>query len=264
MQKLAYFTLILWVLSMPLWATPWLGLSFQSVPLDSGKIALDIKGVHPESGARVAGLLPGDRVIAIENQPLTSIDGVKRRLGISHEGQQLRLTVLRGKKKLMIPVKLTERPDDISVLTGSVLGSRASQLSKHFYANADVRKTQPAATLVDFWATWCGPCRKTMPIVEDLYNRLGPKGLEVIGVSTEALNVLNDFQKKQKAAYPLYRDADQFQSRRYGIQAIPTILLLDYQGYIQRVYQGVPSAAQLERDVRAVMNASPALRGDSK
>lgn len=237
-------------------AAPWLGLSFQVVPLDSGKIALDVKGVHPESGARLAGLQPGDRVIALENQSLTSIDVLKRRLGISHDGQVLKLTLLRDNKKLTVSVKLTERPDDVRELTGTVLGSRAAQLAKHFYANADSRRQAPKATIMDFWATWCGPCRSTLPILENLYRKLGAQGLEVIGVSTEAQGVLDDFQKMQKAPYPLYRDADQSQSRRYGIQAIPTLLLLDQQGYIQRVYQGVPNAAQLERDIRQVMGAA--------
>ena len=251
------FLLLCVFLGLPLWAVPWLGLSFTTVPLDSGRIALQVKGVHPESGARLAGIMPGDMVVALENMQLTSIDVVKRRLGISHEGQILRLTVLRKQQRLILPVKLTERPDDASALTGSILGSRAELLAKHFYANADARKERPKATLVDFWATWCGPCRAAMPILEDLYARLGPQGLEVVGVSTEALSVLQDFQQMRKAAYPLYRDADQSQSRRYGIQAVPTLLLLDHQGYIQRVFSGVPNAQALEREVKAVMQSAP-------
>lgn len=242
---------------VPLWANVWLGFSFVTTPLDSGRIALTIKGVHPESGARQAGLQPGDQVIALEKQPIHSLELLKRRLGISHPGQTLRITIVRGKQKLHVPVKLTPRPDNISQLTGSVLGSRAQQLSKHFYANQERLLQAPKATLLDFWATWCGPCRQTLPILDALYKNLGPEGLEIIGISTESQNVLNAFQQKKQSPYPLYRDADQSQSRRYGIQAIPTLLLLDHQGYIQRVYQGTPHKSQLERDIRAIMNGAP-------
>lgn len=242
-------------------AIPWLGLSIQSLALDSGRIALEIKGVHPESGARVAGLQPGDRIISFDNTLLTNLDMVKRRLGISHSGQVVRLGIERGKKRLVVPVKLTERPDDASVLTGSLLGSRAPQLTKNFYANADAVKKQPLATVVDFWATWCRPCRQTQTVLADLYERLGSNGLEIIGVSTEAAGVLKDYQQYRPSRYPMFRDADQSQSRRYGIQAVPTLLLLDHQGYIQKIYQGVPDPRQLEHDIRKVMGSAPAPRG---
>ena len=248
----------------PLWANVWLGFSFVTTPLDSGRIALTIKGVHPESGARLAGLQPGDQVVALENQPIHSLERLKRRLGISHPGQTLRITVMRGKQKLLVPVKLTPRPDNISQLTGSVLGNRAQQLSKHFYANQERLKQSPKATLLDFWATWCGPCRQTLPILDALYKKLGPEGLEIIGISTESQNVLDAFQQQKKSPYPLYRDADQSQSRRYGIQAIPTLLLLDHQGYIQRVYQGAPPKIQLEQDIRTIMNGAPRSQSQGK
>ena len=108
-------------------------------------------------------------------------------------------------------------------------------------------------TLLDFWATWCGPCRQTLPIVGRLYEKLSSRGFEVIGVSTEQLSVLEQFYKEHPSPYPLYRDATQEMNRRYGISAIPTLMLLDENGYIQKVWPGVPSEKALEKAILEAM-----------
>ena len=109
--------------------------------------------------------------------------------------------------------------------------------------------------VVDFWATWCGPCRQTLPILERIYGKLGPAGLEVIGIADEDLNTLNAFYEKQhRSPYPLYRDATQALWRRYGIRSVPTLMLLDSEGYIKGVWSGVPSEKALEQIVQETMN----------
>ena len=145
-------------------------------------------------------------------------------------------------------------PDDISSLTGSAIGSKMAEFGKNFYQNGEKRKVKPKATLLDFWATWCGPCRQTLPILENLYNKLGNQGLEVIGIADEPLSTLNAFYERQhRSPYPLYRDATKDFWRRYGIRAVPTLMLLDGEGYIKGVWSGVPNAKALEQVVRETM-----------
>ena len=158
------------------------------------------------------------------------------------------------RKLIPLTVTLTERPDDISSLTGSAIGSKMAEFGKNFYKNGEKRKDAPKATLLDFWATWCGPCRQTLPVLEKIYNKYSSQGLEVIGISSEQTKPLLAFYKKQHASpYPLYRDADQGLWRRYGIHAVPTLMLLDSNGYIKRVWSGAPSFEMLEKLVLEVL-----------
>ena len=109
--------------------------------------------------------------------------------------------------------------------------------------------------VIDFWATWCGPCRKTLPILESIYGKMGAQGLEVIGISSEDLPTLNAFYERQhRSPYPMYRDATQDLWRRYGIRAVPTLMLLDKDGYIKGVWSGIPNQKALEQIIQETMN----------
>jgi thiol-disulfide isomerase/thioredoxin len=233
-------------------AAPWLGLTFKKISYKN-QIALEIKGVHPSSGGLSAGIAIGDKIISVDGTALTDVSVIQKRVVKAKVGDALKLGVDRAGKILSLNVKLTERPDDISSLTGSAIGSKAAAFGKNFYANAEKRQKKPKVTLLDFWATWCGPCRMTIPKLERLYEKLGKEGLEVIGVSSEAQGVLNDFYKEHPSPYPLYRDGDQGMWRRYGISAVPTLILLDGEGYILHVWSGVPNDAALEAAVRTAM-----------
>ncbi len=237
---------------MQSFAAPWLGLTFKKMPYKN-QIALEIQGVHPSSGGLSAGIAIGDKIISVDGLPLNDVSVIQKRVAKAKVGETIKLGVDRGGKEISLNVKLTERPDDISSLTGSAIGSKAVAFGKNFYANREKRQKKPKVTLLDFWATWCGPCRMTIPKLERLYEKLGKEGLEVIGVSSEAQGVLNDFYKEHPSPYPLYRDADEGMWRRYGISAVPTLILLDSEGYIQQVWSGVPNDAALEAVVRAAM-----------
>jgi thiol-disulfide isomerase/thioredoxin len=238
---------------MPAFAGPWLGVTFKKTTYE-GHLALDVKGVHPGSGCFTAGVVAGDKIVGVAGSPLTDMSQLTSIIGKSKAGQSMKIEVERAGKKIPMNVKLTERPDDISSLTGSAIGSKMAEFGKNFYQNGDKRKAKPKATLLDFWATWCGPCRQTLPILERFYAKLGGQGLEVIGIADEDLNTLNAFYERQhRSPYPLYRDATKELWRRYGIRSVPTLMLLDGEGYIKGVWSGVPNEKALEQLVQETM-----------
>ena len=253
MLRLLAFVVILFF-AVPSFAGPWLGLSFKKVQYEN-HLALDVKGVHPGSGCVAAGIVAGDKVIGFAGKPLNDMSQITSVISSAKAGQKVDVEVLRDGKKLKMKVKLTDRPDDISSLTGSAIGSKMAEFGKNFYQNGEKRKQKPKATLLDFWATWCGPCRQTLPILESIYSKLGNQGLEVIGIADENLSTLNAFYEKQhRSPYPLYRDATKELWRRYGIRAVPTLMLLDSEGYIKGVWSGVPNQKALEQIVIETMN----------
>ena len=86
---------------------------------------------------------------------------------------------------------------------------------------------------LNFWATWCGPCRDEMPSMEALYMRFREKGLEIIAVNSgERQPDVLAFMQSNRLSFPALLDEDGRVSGDYGIRAIPTSFLIDREGMI--------------------------------
>lgn len=92
--------------------------------------------------------------------------------------------------------------------------------------------------VLNFWATWCGPCRMELPELEKLYNELGGKGLMVLAVSVdEYRQMVPAFLQRMKLTLPVYF-VDPMTERSLGIGTIPFTLVLDKEGKAVRAYPG--------------------------
>jgi thiol-disulfide isomerase/thioredoxin len=86
---------------------------------------------------------------------------------------------------------------------------------------------------LNFWATWCGPCRVEMPSMEALYNKYNDKGLEILAVNSgEDQATVSSFLKNEGFSFPVLLDLDGRVGLNYGLQAIPTTFLIDRDGMI--------------------------------
>jgi len=86
---------------------------------------------------------------------------------------------------------------------------------------------------LNFWATWCGPCRAEMPSMNALYSKYREKGLEIIAVNImEKEADVIAFMENNKLSFPAYLDTDGAVSNSYGIQSIPSSFLIDREGKI--------------------------------
>ncbi len=101
----------------------------------------------------------------------------------------------------------------------------------------DLTKMRGKVVLVDFWATWCGPCRVEVPNVVAAYKKYQEKGFEVVGVSLdEDKDAMLAYTKEQGMTWPQHFDGKGWQneiSSRYGIQSIPAMWLVDKKGMIR-------------------------------
>src|SRR6266436_3762243 len=86
--------------------------------------------------------------------------------------------------------------------------------------------------LVNFWATWCPPCRKEMPDLETLYRRFGPQGLVILGISDEDAAKVKPFIAQQKVTYPILLDAGRKVNQLFQIEGIPKTFIYDREGKI--------------------------------
>jgi len=86
---------------------------------------------------------------------------------------------------------------------------------------------------LNFWATWCGPCRVEMPSIEAIYNKYSDKGLEMLAVNcSEDKATVSSFMKNEGFTFPALLDLDGRVSLNYGVQSIPTTFLIDRDGMI--------------------------------
>jgi peroxiredoxin len=84
--------------------------------------------------------------------------------------------------------------------------------------------------LLNFWATWCPPCRREMPDMDKLYQRLASKGLVVLAVSDEKRETVEGFLAKQNYTFPVALDEGRKVNSAFGIQGIPNSFLFDREG----------------------------------
>jgi peroxiredoxin len=84
--------------------------------------------------------------------------------------------------------------------------------------------------LVNFWATWCPPCRKEMPDLETLYGRFGSKGLVVLGISDEEAAKVDPFIRERKVSFPVLLDPGRKVNEMFAVEGIPKSFVYDREG----------------------------------
>lgn len=84
--------------------------------------------------------------------------------------------------------------------------------------------------LVNFWATWCPPCRKEMPDLETLYQRFGPEGLVILGISDEKADKVEPFIAQHKVTFPVLLDPERKVNDMFVVDGIPKTFVYDRNG----------------------------------
>lgn len=105
--------------------------------------------------------------------------------------------------------------------------------------------------IVDFWATWCAPCRKSIPDLIALKKEFGPKGFEIIGISvdTDSKADVAPFVKKNGINYPVVFGNMQVYQQYGGIRFVPTSFVIDKEGKIVKRYEGLVPIDTFRKDI---------------
>lgn len=109
--------------------------------------------------------------------------------------------------------------------------------------------------VMDFWATWCGPCKAAMPELQRIHNEMGDQGVVVLGMNAWERGDPAKFKKQAGLHYRSTVKADEV-AERYGVSAIPTFFVIDAEGKVVMRMDGL--AGNWERTIRdAIAKASP-------
>ncbi len=115
------------------------------------------------------------------------------------------------------------------------------------------------AVLLNFWATWCGPCRIEMPWFVKLEKQYGDQGFQVIGVAldTDSRRSVVKFAKQMGVNYPIAIGSDTVSDLYGGVEALPSSFYIDRNGRIIQQVSGLISYGEIERSIRKALESPP-------
>ena len=115
--------------------------------------------------------------------------------------------------------------------------------------------------LVDFWASWCGPCKQSFPAMEALHKAYSEKGLVIVAVNVdENRSDMDNFLTRNPATFLVLRDAAQKLVETAGIKAMPTSFLVDREGKVRFVHSGFlgeKTRNKYEQEIRELLGETP-------
>ncbi len=122
----------------------------------------------------------------------------------------------------------------------------------------DLEDLRGKVVLLNFFATWCPPCRQEIPDFVRLYEKFKDKGLEIVGIALDmqGVEVLTPFVRHFKISYPVLLGTRKVVMDYGGIEGIPTTFFIDRNGFIVEHFVGLRPAMILEKTITELINKS--------
>jgi thiol-disulfide isomerase/thioredoxin len=241
-------------------ARPWLGVAMEA---DATAPGVRVSHVIRSSPAERAGVHEGDRILRVGGTPVSRGPEVVNAIGAHAAGEVLDLAVARAGRETTVRVTLGRLPAPDEIMRMDLVGAFAPAwtgiegVGGNFPSSPSSLRGR--VVVLDFWATWCAPCRMVVPKLGDLQARYGAQGLSVLGVSTEDAQDVAQFVQRMSVHYSIGVDRHAETTRSYGVSSLPTVVVIDKRGVVRDVDIGYDPShdSRLEATVRSLL-AEPA------
>src|ERR1700733_697492 len=98
---------------------------------------------------------------------------------------------------------------------------------------------QGEVVMINFWASWCGPCRQEMPLLESIYKKYNKLGFTLLGVNVEPdSQAADDWLKATPVSFPILYDKDSKVSKLYEVAGMPSTVIIDRSGKLRVLHRG--------------------------
>src|SRR6516225_3110938 len=149
------------------------------------------------------------------------------------------------------------QPKEVAVAAGEI-GSRLPDFSFEDLQGREISSADlhGKVVLIDFWATWCQPCKKEMPGYQKLLDRYGSRGFAVVGLKFDTMMDTEDpiqFAKRIGVRYPLAVASDDLKLKFGGIEGLPTTMLYDRHGILRTKIIGFEYTDTFEHELKSLL-----------
>lgn len=143
---------------------------------------------------------------------------------------------------------------------GGMVGKPAPDFTLPVAANGDPGARMQLAELkgrpvvLDFWASWCGPCAMQAPILDRLARKYEGRGLVVLGVNIDdPPAIAKEYARRKGLSYPILVDPSDQASARYGVTKLPSLIVIDRQGNVKSFMTGLVDEPSLDEVIASAM-----------
>ena len=227
-----------------------LGAALRAVPGGGLRVERVVAG----SPAERAGVATGDVVVLSQGVAPGSVDAFTTSVRAAGAGTEYALVLRRGARRVTVRARLEAPPDAAPQGTPRVgqappvLGSSAVAMGSD---PVDLERLRGRVVILDFWASWCGPCRMMMPVLNQMADRYRAQGLTVLGLTDESVDIARSVGMRLGIRYTLASNATAMRS--YAVQSLPTMVVLDRAGRVREVTVGAESPRSLSQSIERLL-----------
>lgn len=238
----------------------WLGVELSMrAPGEPGVLVRDVVRGSP---AALSGIVGGDVILSVDGENVARPDDVSRLVAVRGAGQRLRLGFVRGSETRLLAIELERFPSNDELMRRQYVGAQAPEFDALETAQGSLEPRlstlRGKIVVLEFWASWCGPCHLLSPVLEGWHERFTPQGVVVAGVSAESMPVVTRSALQMGIGYPVFADPSGATTKAYRAMALPTVFVLDKGGRVRDVMVGYssPGLARLETLVKRLIEES--------